>query len=102
MTDRDIALVLGMRDARPSEVKVGDVMTGRVVSVAPGADVADVSQRMQQSQVRRILVVEGEPPRRHHLDGRPGPGERPQGGPAGRRGRDCDGESLRGDGESRA
>ena len=59
VTDRDIALVLGMRDARPSEVKIGDVMTSAIVSVAPDADVHDVSRRMQQSQVRRVLVVDG-------------------------------------------
>ena len=34
-----------MRDARPSEVKVGDVMTSPVVSVEPGADVTDVSRK---------------------------------------------------------
>jgi CBS domain-containing protein len=59
VTDRDIALVLGARDARPSEVTVGDVMTTSLVSVEPDADVADVSRRMQQSQVRRVLVVDG-------------------------------------------
>ena len=58
VTDRDIALGLGERDARPSEVKVGDLMSHDVVSVAPDADVHEVSGRMQQSQVRRVLVVE--------------------------------------------
>jgi CBS domain-containing protein len=58
VTDRDIALVLGERDARPSEVEVGDVMNSRVVSVAPDADVHEVTRKMQESQVRRILVVE--------------------------------------------
>jgi CBS domain-containing protein len=58
VTDRDIALYLGGRDVRPSEVTVGDVMSSEVVSVAPDADVHEVSRRMQQSQVRRVLVVE--------------------------------------------
>ena len=58
-TDRDIALVLGDRDARPSEVKVGDLMSREVVSVAPEADVAEVSRKMQKAQVRRVLVVDG-------------------------------------------
>ena len=58
VTDRDIALGLGERNARPSEVKVGDLMNRDVVSVEPDADVTEVSRRMQKSQVRRILVVE--------------------------------------------
>jgi CBS domain-containing protein len=59
VTDRDIALVLGERDARPSEVKVGDLMNREVVSVPPDADVTDVSRKMQKAQVRRVLVVDG-------------------------------------------
>ena len=58
VTDRDIALVLGSRDVRPSEVKVGDVMSKKVVSVRPDADVTEVSLKMQEAQVRRVLIVE--------------------------------------------
>ena len=58
LTDRDIALELGTRDAKPSEVRVGDVMSTDVISVKPDADVTDVSRRMQEAQVRRILVVD--------------------------------------------
>lgn len=58
VTDRDIALELGSRDTAPSEVKVGDVMSTDVVSVRPDADVTEVSRRMQEAQVRRVLVVD--------------------------------------------
>ena len=58
ITDRDIALTLGERDARPSDIQVGDVMKTEVVSVSPDAGVQDVSRRMQQAQIRRVLVVE--------------------------------------------
>jgi CBS domain-containing protein len=58
VTDRDIALELGSRDASPSEVKVGDVMKTDVVSVRPDDDVTEVSRKMQEAQVRRILVVD--------------------------------------------
>jgi CBS domain-containing protein len=58
VTDRDIALHLGERDAKPSEVRVGQVMSIRLVSCSPDDDVKDVSRRMQESQVRRILIVE--------------------------------------------
>jgi CBS domain-containing protein len=59
VTDRDIVLQLGARDARPSEVNVSAAMSTDVVSVDPDADVHEVSRRMQEKQVRRILVVEG-------------------------------------------
>ena len=58
VTDRDIALYLGQKDQRPSEVRLADLMTPRVISVAPDADVDDVERRMQEGQVRRILVCE--------------------------------------------
>ncbi len=58
ITDRDIALGLGERDARPSDVKVGDLMKGDVVAVSPEADITEVTHRMQKAQVRRVLVVE--------------------------------------------
>jgi CBS domain-containing protein len=59
VTDRDIALALGARDERPSAVRVSEVMTTDIVSCEPDADVREVSRKMQDAQVRRILVVEG-------------------------------------------
>jgi CBS domain-containing protein len=59
VTDRDIALYLGERDRKPSDVRASDVMTKDVVSVAPDADIHEVSRKMQEAQVRRVLVTEG-------------------------------------------
>ena len=59
VTDRDVALYLGVNDSRPSEVKVSDVMTKNIVSVGPEADLKEVSREMQQAQVRRVLVTDG-------------------------------------------
>lgn len=58
-TDRDIALALGDRDEKPSAVRVSEVMTTKIVSCEPDADVHEVSRKMQEAQVRRILIVEG-------------------------------------------
>ena len=60
VTDRDIALHLGAVDARPSDVRVEHVMTTDLVSCAPEDDTHQVSRRMQESQVRRVLVVDGD------------------------------------------
>lgn len=59
VTDRDIALYLGEKDVRPSDVTASDVMTTDIVSVEPDADIHEVSRKMQQAQVRRVLVTEG-------------------------------------------
>ena len=59
VTDRDIALYLGEKDRRPSEVRASDVMTTNIVSVGPDADIREVSKKMQEAQVRRVLVTEG-------------------------------------------
>jgi len=59
ITDRDIALHLGRVDSKPSSVRVQDVMKTDIVSCSPGDHAHDVSRRMQQAQVRRVLVVDG-------------------------------------------
>jgi CBS domain-containing protein len=59
-TDRDIALHLGARDARPSDVRVREVMITPIVSVSPRDDIADVARKMEDAQVRRVLVTENE------------------------------------------
>ena len=59
VTDRDIALHLGTNDSRPSEVHVSEVMTTDLVSVSPDSDIKEVSGKMQEAQVRRVLVTEG-------------------------------------------
>ena len=59
VTDRDVALHLGESDRRPSEVRASEAMTTDIVSVGPDADIHEVSRKMQNAQVRRVLVTEG-------------------------------------------
>ena len=59
VTDRDIALHLGLEDIKPSQAKVRDVMTTSIVSCDPDAPAHELSRRMQEAQVRRILVLDG-------------------------------------------
>ena len=56
VTDRDIALVLGSRDVRPSEVKVGDVMSKKVVSVRP-TDIDALQQKVTNLEQRLVDVT---------------------------------------------
>jgi CBS domain-containing protein len=59
VTDRDIALYLGENNIRPSEVRVSEVMTTDIVSCPPDADIQEVSRKMQEAQVRRVLITDG-------------------------------------------
>jgi CBS domain-containing protein len=59
VTDRDIALHLGKADRRPSDVRVSETMKTDIVAVGPDADIREVSLKMQEAQVRRILVTDG-------------------------------------------
>lgn len=58
VTDRDAALHLGKTDRKPSEVRIDEVMSSGVVTCVPGDTVEDVTRKMQDAQVRRVLVVE--------------------------------------------
>ena len=58
VTDRDISLALGERNEKPSAVKVSEVMTTDIVSCESDADLHEVSRKMQEAQVRRILIVD--------------------------------------------
>ena len=60
VTDRDIALFLGEKDEKPSNVRVRDVMTTNVVRVAPEDDLSEAERKMEEAQVRRILVCDGD------------------------------------------
>ena len=60
VTDRDIALFLGEKDEKPSNVRVRDVMTTNVVRVAPEDDLSEAERKMEEAQIRRILVCDGD------------------------------------------
>ena len=56
LTDRDIVLRCVAADEDPSELKVRQVMTRRVVSVGPEDSLDEAAKRMAAQQVRRLPV----------------------------------------------
>lgn len=56
LTDRDIVLRCVAADEDPSELKVKQVMTRRVISVGPEDSLDDAAKRMAAQQVRRLPV----------------------------------------------
>lgn len=57
ITDRDICIALGTRNARASEVTVGEAETREVFSCAPNDDVHQALKTMRTHKVHRLPVV---------------------------------------------
>ena len=59
LTDRDICIALGTRNARASDVPIASVMRPTVYICEPGDDVLAALALMSDRRVRRLPVVEG-------------------------------------------
>jgi CBS domain-containing protein len=60
ITDRDIIAHVVAEGSDPNSVTVDDVATRDLVTIGPDQDVNEVRQLMDQHQLDRILVVEGD------------------------------------------
>jgi len=58
VTDRDLALKVVGEGRDPKSTKVGDVMTGKVVTIRSEDSVENAMKAMAQYQLRRIPVVD--------------------------------------------
>jgi CBS domain-containing protein len=58
VTDRDLALKVVGEGRDPKNTKVGDVMTGKVVTIRSEDSVENAMKAMAQYQLRRIPVVD--------------------------------------------
>ncbi|WP_315094128.1 CBS domain-containing protein [uncultured Cellulomonas sp.] len=59
VTDRDL-VVRGLAEGIGLDAPVGQLATGRLVTVRPGDDVAEVVQLMRDKAVRRVPVLDGD------------------------------------------
>lgn len=57
VTDRDVCIALGTRDAKPSHLRAGDIMTRDVATVMPGDDLVAAIDLMRERRVRRLPVI---------------------------------------------
>lgn len=57
VTDRDICVALGTRNAPAGDVKVGEVMQTKLFTSAPEDDIHDALQVMREGHVRRLPVI---------------------------------------------
>jgi CBS domain-containing protein len=65
LNDRQIAINVVAAGKNPSRVRVGDVMTKRLVTSNPEMDILDAAKIMGKLHFRRLPVVD----RQHHLKG---------------------------------
>ena len=57
ITDRDICFGAATKHRAPSEVSVGEVITGKVFACGPEDDIHDALKTMRHERVRRLPVV---------------------------------------------
>jgi CBS domain-containing protein len=58
VTDRDICIACWTRDAKPSDLRVGDTMTTDVKTCKPEETIAAAEKLMEKHQVRRLPVTD--------------------------------------------
>lgn len=58
ITDRDITVRVIAKGQNPLDLTAGDAMTSTVVSVTPETSIEECCNLMEQSQIRRIAVVD--------------------------------------------
>ncbi|MBI3929497.1 MAG: CBS domain-containing protein [Armatimonadetes bacterium] len=58
ITDRDIVCRAVARARNPIDMHVRECMTGSVVTVSPDMDLQECLEKMEQCQIRRVLVVD--------------------------------------------
>ena len=59
VTDRDI-VVRGLAEGREPDALVEEIMTPGIISCDAGDDLLTVARMMEQNQVRRVIVTEGQ------------------------------------------
>ncbi len=59
ITDRDITVRAVARDARLSETRVSDYMSGNLVTIQPDTDLDSAASMMARNQIHRLPVVSG-------------------------------------------
>jgi CBS domain-containing protein len=60
VTDRDIAIAVGTKDRRPSEILVNEVMSTHVYACTTGDDIHIALKTMRKDRVRRLPVMSEE------------------------------------------
>lgn len=58
VTDRDMCVALGTRNRLPSEIRVKDVTSGKIIACKPDDDLRRAMATMAEAKVRRLPVID--------------------------------------------
>jgi CBS domain-containing protein len=58
VTDRDICIAAGCKNQVPASITVSEVMTRKLYSCSPDADIREALETMREKQVRRLPVID--------------------------------------------
>ena len=58
ITDRDVCFAAGSKDRPASDIKVGEIISGKLYTCSPEDDVRDALRTMRDRRVRRLPVVD--------------------------------------------
>ena len=60
LTDRDICIAAGSRNRAPTSIAVNEIVTRKLYSCLPDADIREALAIMRQRQVRRLPVIDND------------------------------------------
>lgn len=60
ITDRDICMAAATKHRDPANIRVGEVISGKVYGCSPDTDIQEALKIMQQKQVRRLPIISAE------------------------------------------
>ena len=60
ITDRDICMAAATKHRDLTNIRVSEVVSGKVYSCSPDADIHEALKTMQQKQVRRLPIIRSE------------------------------------------
>jgi CBS domain-containing protein len=57
ITDRDIAVAAASRNQKPSQIKIGEVMSSKIFACQESDDAEEALRKMRRAKVKRLPVV---------------------------------------------
>ena len=60
ITDRDICMAAATKHRDPTNIRVGEVISGKVYACSPDTEIHEALKIMQQKQVRRLPIINDE------------------------------------------
>lgn len=60
VTDRDLVIEVLAQDVNPEDVRIGDLMSDRLVTLREDAELAEATATMRAKAIRRLVIVDAQ------------------------------------------